>query len=325
MVIKTIKCRSTYFCALIGSVLLSLSAVAQTPKPEAITLDGARAAASELSNRAISEVQRLDFGTYKGDAGVLIAEGDSWFDYPFYDVLQNLEGAYHYKIESTAHKGDTLESMVYDQDQLSGLALKMSRLAALKIQPVAILLSGGGNDVSGPELALLLNHSKSGLSTLNERIVSGVLDIRVRASYLTFIQAVGNLSTHYFKRTVPVLIHGYDYPVPDGRGFLGGWGFLPGPWFKPYFEQKGYTEQAENAATLRTLVNRFNSLLETIPKEGGYSHVCYVKVVGTLSSSTVEPRRYDREWGNELHPTRAGFRLVAAQFKKSLDNCAKKQ
>jgi hypothetical protein len=20
------------------------------------------------------------------------------------------------------------------------------------------------------------------------------------------------------------VIHGYDYPVPDGRGFLGGWG-----------------------------------------------------------------------------------------------------
>lgn len=310
---------------LIASFVCSLSAVAQTSKLDMITPEGARFAASVLSERAIAEVKQLDFGLYKGNAGVLLAEGDSWFDYPFYDVLQNLEGKYHYKVESTAHKGDTLESMVYDQDQLSGFALKMSRLADLGIQPVAILLSGGGNDLSGPELALLLNHSKSGLATLNERIVSGVLDIRVRASYLTFIQAVSNLSIHYFKRKVPILIHGYDYPVPDGRGYLGGWGFLPGPWFKPYFEQKGYTGIPENAATLRTLVNRFNSILEAIAGEAGYSHVCYVKVVGTLSSLLTEPRRYDSEWGNELHPTRSGFKLVADQFHKALDNCAKKQ
>ena len=32
---------------------------------------------------------------------------------------------------------------------------------------------------------------------------------------------------------VPILLHGYDYPVPDGRGFLGGWGPLPGPWLEP--------------------------------------------------------------------------------------------
>lgn len=316
--------RRASLARLLATVLcaLALEAVAQS-RPQSLTIDGARVAASELSGRAVAEVQRLDFGAYKGGAGVLIAEGDSWFDYPFYDVLQNLEGIYQYKVESTAHKGDTLESMVYDQNQLSGLALKMSRLSSQGIQPIAILLSGGGNDISGPELALLLNHASSGLDQLNERIVSGVIDVRVFASYITFVQAVNNLSTHYFKRPVPILVHGYDYPVPDGRGFLGGYGFLPGPWFKPYFEQKGYMDISANFATLRSLVDRFNSILERLPKD--YPNVCYVKVVGTLSSSLSEPRRYDNDWGNELHPTRSGFRRVSAEFQKALDNCAKKQ
>src|SRR5688572_24557221 len=38
-------------------------------------------------------------------AGVLIAEGDSWFDYPFADVLSELEDCYGFDVESVAHKG----------------------------------------------------------------------------------------------------------------------------------------------------------------------------------------------------------------------------
>ena len=212
---------------------------------------------------------------------------------------------------------------MYDSNQLAGLALKMSRLRDTKSRPVAILLSGGGNDIAGPELSMLMNHALSGLPTLNERIVSGVIDVRLRASYLTFIQAVTNLSVTYFGKPIPILIHGYDYSVPDGRGFLGGGWFLPGPWLKPYFERKGYDSLPTNTATIRTLVDRFNSVLQRIPSEPGFSHVCYVRVAGTLSSSLTEPRKYDRDWGNELHPTRNGFRQVAAKFQESLTSCAK--
>jgi hypothetical protein len=306
----------------ICSNVISQETKAQT---DALSLEQIRAAATELSARAATDVKQADFQKYEGTAGLLIAEGDSWFDYPFYDVLQNLEGVHQFKVESTAHKGDTLESIVYELGQLSGLALKMSRLAETGKMPVAILLSGGGNDIAGPELTLLLNHAKSGLPKINERIVAGVFDVRLRTSYLTFIQAVTNLSNLYFKRSVPVLIHGYDYPIPDGRGYAGGWGFLPGPWFKPYFEQKGYNAVTENAATLKVLVDRFNSIIEAIPKQPGYEHVCYVPVKGTLSPQLVPPQQYQSDWGNELHPTRTGFRKVAAKFNETIDNCARKK
>ena len=309
--------------ALLANLALPAVSSAQVPAPDSLSPEQVSAAALALSNRASADVRQLDLPIYKGDAGTLLAEGDSWFDYPFYDVLQNLKSVHQYRIESAAHKGDTLESMVYDVDQLSGLALEMARLRDLKIQPVAILLSGGGNDVSGPELALLLNHARSGLPTLNERIVSGVFDVRLKTSYLAFIQAVTNLSMTYFGKKVPVLVHGYDYPVPDGRGVLGGAWFLPGPWFKPFFAQKGYDGLVNNAATLRTLVDRFNSILENIPTLPGYAHVCYVRVVGTLSASLSEPGRYTRDWGNELHPTRSGFRTVAGKFHNSITTCAK--
>jgi hypothetical protein len=37
------------------------------------------------------------------------------------------------------------------------------------------------------------------------------------------------------------VLHGYDYPVPDGRGVLGGGGALPGPWLDPAFRAKGFS------------------------------------------------------------------------------------
>src|SRR5688572_3559393 len=45
--------------------------------------------------------------------GILVAEGDSWFDYPFNDVLSMLEDEHGFDIESVSHKGDTVEDMAY--------------------------------------------------------------------------------------------------------------------------------------------------------------------------------------------------------------------
>jgi hypothetical protein len=44
--------------------------------------------------------------------GVLLAEGDSWFDYPLEDVLSALE-LRGYDVESVAHMGDLIEDMAY--------------------------------------------------------------------------------------------------------------------------------------------------------------------------------------------------------------------
>ena len=41
------------------------------------------------------------------------------------------------------------------------------------------------------------------------------------------------------RKDIPILIHGYAHPVPDGRPFLTGWP-LPGPWLQPGFSAKGY-------------------------------------------------------------------------------------
>jgi lysophospholipase L1-like esterase len=246
------------------------------------------------------------------NAGVLIAEGDSWFDYPLTDVLRSLEDDYGFDVESVAHKGDRVEDMAFSKGQLEQFTRRLEKLLRNQQVPKAILLSGGGNDIAGNEFGVLLNHAASPIAGLNADIVAGVIDQRIRTSYTTIIAAITKICQAYLQRTIPILTHGYDYAVPDGRGFLGGFSFLPGPWLEPGFREKGFSDQTENAAIVRKLMDRFNQMLKAASSTSGFTHVKYIDLRGTLSDSAD----YKTYWSNELHPTKRGFRMVAAKFAK---------
>src|ERR1039458_2290985 len=82
-------------------------------------------------------------------AGYLLAVGDSWFDYPIHDILTRLDDNYGYNIESSAHRGDPIETMVSHVGQLDRFARCMDKIVALGATPKAILVSGGGDDIAG--------------------------------------------------------------------------------------------------------------------------------------------------------------------------------
>ena len=246
--------------------------------------------------------------------GLLIAEGDSWFDYPFNSVLGELENL-SYEIESVAHKGDTAEEMAYDASQLAKLAGLFEKLDQRGEVPRAILLSGGGNDIAGTELGVVLNHKQSGLPAVNEDVARGVIVGRLRVAMASLIGAISELSRQAFGRKLPVLVHGYDYPVPDGRGYIGGFWVLPGPWLEPAFRLKGYADMNERVRVMIDLIDRFNEMVASLPGQPGLEHVIYVNVRRTLSNE-LEGKRYKKLWANELHPTDLGFKTVAAEFHK---------
>jgi len=252
-----------------------------------------------------------------GASGVLVAEGDSWFNYPFHDVLSLLESTHNFRIESVAHYGDDLEEMAYDASQLTPLARKMENLQHDGRVPRAVLLSGGGNDIAGDEFGMLLNHAASGLPALNARIVDGIVNDRLRSALATLISTIGRLSQQYFKRVVPVVLHGYGHAVPDGRGYLGGGWLLPGPWLEPGFRQKGHLTLSKNARAIADLIDTYNAMLESLVAEPAFAHVHYVNV-RTLLSNELPGREYRKSWDNELHPTKAGFGLVADAFAQVL-------
>lgn len=247
-------------------------------------------------------------------AGVLVAEGDSWFDYPFHDVLEILEDDRGYDVEAVAHKGDPIEEMAYGGNQLEELTRRLEKLLRRGVTPKAILLSGGGNDVAGREFGMLLNHARSAIAGLNAQVVDGVIDQRIKTAYITILSALTRVCDKKLGRRVPILVHGYDYPVPDGRGYMGGWWQLPGPWLEPGFRTKGYAELPRRIALSRELIDRFNAMLEQVAGLDPFAHVTYINLRGSLSNGAD----YKEWWDNELHPTRKGFMRVTDRFHEAL-------
>jgi lysophospholipase L1-like esterase len=257
--------------------------------------------------------------TARGAAGLLVAEGDSWFQYPFFNTLEALEDGYGYDIESVAHAGDTVESMAYDPGQLNGLARLLAKLKERERKPTAILLSGGGNDIAGAVLWTLLNHHGAPRRGFNEAIMGGVFDERLRLATITLIGAVTELHKFHFGNRPRILIHGYDYPVPDGRGYAGGFWVLPGPWLEPQFRGRGYEVLSESTDLMAALIDRFNRMMASVAAEPPLDHVRYVDLRRTLSRQ-LGGNAYRKMWANELHPTGDGFKRVAQKLHLAIAN-----
>jgi hypothetical protein len=260
----------------------------------------------------------LQPGTFAGQfQGYLIAEGDSWFDYPiFEDVVEALEDDHGYKVKSAAHHGDTVTDMAYNPAQLRRLNEVFQDMKDAQRKPRAIILSGGGNDVVGA-LAVLLNHQGSGLGAINASVQAGVLHEQIPLAIGSLIGAVKSLSQQHFNEVRPILIHGYAAPVPDGRGYpvLG----LSGPWLKPVFAQRGWvTQDPEPSPELLTNVQTIGALIDTFNDEvlpsvvaGAGPGVTYVDVRPALRNDLAA---YLQDWRDEMHATTNGFKTVAALF-----------
>ena len=246
--------------------------------------------------------------------GLLVAEGDSWFDYPLHDVLSMLEDEHGFDVESVAHKGDSVEDMAYSDGQFDDFSRLLEKLLRQGRVPDAILLSGGGNDVAGDAFHMLLNHAASGLPPLNDDVVRGVIDVRIRNAYGFLISGLTEIASRLLDTPIPIVLHGYDHPVPDGRGFLGGFGFLPGPWLQPGFHHKAHGDLDRNTGVIAKVIDAFNAMLRGLVHTKGFEHVRYVDLRGTLSNLAA----YKRDWANELHPTERGFRAVALKIAQAI-------
>ena len=247
-------------------------------------------------------------------AGNLLALGDSWFDYPFHDVLKELEDGHGFTIQSTAKAGDPIESMAYHGGQLDNFARALEKITDQGNVPKAILLSGGGDDIAGKEFGMLINNALSKIGGWAPGIIDYVLSQRILRAYQTIVTTVTELCRPAIDgQAIPILIHGYDYPVPDGRGFLGGWLFLPGPWLEPGFREKLFFDLPTTTAMMKIIIDQFNAMLSTLVADPAFSNVRYIDLRGTLSNNLANDE-YKQWWANELHPTEQGFRAVADKF-----------
>jgi hypothetical protein len=221
-------------------------------------------------------------------------------------------------VTKLARAGSTLNELVYGPDELfqsdpSQGKTRLTRVVQkLREQTFdAFLFSGGGNDIAGPEFFSFVNHAASGLKNPNRDVLKGVVNGTFRKAYVDMIEVLqaeaGRLGVK-----LPIFIHGYDYPWPDGRGAVG-LGII-GPWFEETFRKKGFPiNSPDDLPTRRRIVAEFiktlNKMLEELQTE-------YAGIVFRVNLLDTLPNQSD--WANELHPTNKGFAAVALKFNNRL-------
>jgi lysophospholipase L1-like esterase len=161
----------------------------------------------------------------------------------------------------------------------------------------------------------MLNPPGIGENPLDEAGVSSFIDGTLVTYYDTVIKTLAA------NTDIPILIHGYDHPIPDGRGdklLIA----TSGPWLQPIFKLRGYDLHNSDHLTLarevmQRLFDRLNSAIEKVA--AAYpDRAYYVKLTGTLAENFGDADKYQMLWRDELHPNEQGFDLLAARIAKQL-------
>lgn len=267
----------------------------------------------ELARRSRAQREPREFATEAaplGEAagpGLLLAMGDSWFAYwPFGDMLDVLETKHHYEVDTKAKAGVTLKAMTLPNGQLKWLLGRIADLAPAKQAELrAILISGGGNDVAGDQTLFksLFNPAGPGVPFLNGPAVHETVTIDLRRTFTQIITAITELCVQELGRKVPIVLHGYDYPVPDNRDAV-----IAGPWLYPGLNSLGYTDLEQRKAAMQALIDKLNEMQLELLSQTGFEHLMHVDLRNTLRRDQT----YKLHWQNELHPTSPlGFTAVA--------------
>ena len=263
---------------------------------------------------------------------VIVAEGDSWFAlssafWTFADVLSKLRkvkdgnGKRVYRIKNVASTSDKIRSMAYSPKQFRKFKRK---LTGLDKPPYAILLSGGGNDLTKNSLEMMLNYNNPS-NPIDDHVAYCVIDKCIRKAYNDLLEKINVACKRIFDTPtkIPVLIHGYAYSIPDGNDF--GWEIipgLPGPWLKPAFKNRGYQSLKTRTSIMRKLTDRFNSMVKSLDSDKNQYSNIYVRYVDLRSCliTDLTNKKYRKHWADELHPTPKGFKLIARKFHLALES-----
>ena len=245
----------------------------------------------------------------------IVAEGDSWFDYPFRkDVLDYLikKG---YAIDKFAKAGDTLENMVYGtQYKKKGnsathpgpLSLQETLNSIRKNKPKIVLFSAGGNDVVGSEILGYLNHKNSKPDDLLNKAIFTARLKEMEKAIEFFILAVRKTS-----KKSNTLMDGYEYPKINGKGYK--FIFIKdifGPWILPSMAMKGIVSKKSQEKIIKVLVDDFNEMLAKLDRKYSYFHHIDLRGKFPLES----------QWDNEIHLKNNGYKEVANIYHEKISS-----
>lgn len=244
---------------------------------------------------------------------IVLAEGDSWFEYPLLldDTIDALLPAYNIFCLSAA--GDTMANMAANIEVVESL-FRLVGERGLAVR--AVLLSAGGNDIVGDTLAKCVREfagQGSAEDLLDRAALKPELD-KISHGYERIIAKLRAV-----RADIPILVHGYDHAIPLNRPLP------PHPWDKDLIaanaprdgwlaiplSRRKITDPRLQAGIVKLMIDAFYERLRAFANPTGTGAKKGVYLVD--NRNTVKGR-----WNDELHPTKEGFAAVAAKFDKVL-------
>jgi hypothetical protein len=244
-----------------------------------------------------------------------LAIGDSWFEYPLYDngplpeetgivapqQLGSMGNPPPHILNQAIHGQATTAVLSWENQQnlislLQDSAHWLNQTTGL---PDAILVSMGGDDIVGDQLAIYLDYGGAGL---NMARFQGVLD-SVQASYMDLF-AFRNI----FAKGVPIIGHCYDYAIPNGVVPI----CVETAWLQPSFDFAGY-DYTESLSIVVQMIDKFHDMIAALAaaKQNNFTLIDTRK---SLARDATSPTG----WANEIHPYYAGFTALAYKFLTAL-------
>ena len=230
---------------------------------------------------------------------ILLAAGDSWFQYPIL-VKDTLDHLYKlYAIRSYAEAAHTLENYMKEREYLDGIKSE---------KPAIFLVSGGGNDILGSQFREFLNNKQTAGDNTPRRFLN--------QKFFDQLQNLENWYNEMFKELLTkypdlyIITQSYDYAIPVDT--------VATPkkvsWLGKYMIEKGMKNQQDREELLRYMVDQFNELLAKViaPYK---KQIFYVDVRG------LTPRN---GWYDEIHPKDDDFKNIADKFVEIIESIKKK-
>jgi N-acetylmuramoyl-L-alanine amidase len=250
---------------------------------------------------------------------VLVAEGDSWFQFPIVirETIDHLSEPYLVCCASAA--GDTARNMVFGHIG-RGATEYMLELDRYSDRVRAFLFSAAGNDIIGeddeagdgtPVLRKILINPQNGSTDPADYINQTEVDTRLAFLEGAYNSVIAEIRSRAHFAALPVLVHGYDVPYPwpwgdqDRRNPR--WAKRD-QWLGSAFQPAGI-EGPLRRDILQNLIDQLYEMLNRVADADEHVHV--VDCRGAL------PHLLD--WADEIHGTSDGFAAVADRFRAKLD------
>lgn len=242
----------------------------------------------------------------------ILAEGDSWFAYPRRyvafgagsNVVDCLGKSSKYVIYTTSSNGDEALSMVTGEQKHA----LMKRIKANHYD--FMLFSGGGNDIVGRyDFDFFVQEKRPGMQAIdciNRTRLARKL-AQIAAAYEELIERASQYSQN---PAMKIVSHTYDYALPMKKGFALFDVFPLGEsWMYPILMDRKVTDPAEQRLVVKTVLSAFKDTLLSVQQ----------KYPGRFSVVNTQGMLADNQWRNEIHPTPAGFRLIASEIAAELE------